>query len=73
MSSDKELVEVRDPDGTGWIGARFVEIAEPIHVNDPGANKGGYEADQYRVEYLEGDREGTTGLHTIGEIRRPAG
>jgi hypothetical protein len=74
MSIDGEVVEVRDPDGAGWIAAKFLEIAAPMHVDDPAANDGtGYEADRYRVQYLEGRREGTTGLHTIGEIRRPSG
>ena len=74
MSTDDELVEVRNPDGPGWIAAKFLEIAEPLHVDDPAANGGeGYEADQYRVQYLEGDREGAIGLHTIGEIRRTPG
>jgi hypothetical protein len=71
MPTDDDLVEVKDPDGSGWIAARFVEVDEPVHVDHPGAGGGEkYEADQYRVMYLQGHRQGTTGLHTIDEIRR---
>jgi hypothetical protein len=73
MATEDERVEVRDPNGSGWIAAKFLEIAEPMHIDEPRADGGrGYEADQYRVIYLEGGRRGTIGLHTISEIRRPS-
>ena len=51
-----------------------MEVAEgqPRHIDNPGVNDGkGYDADQFWVQYLEGDLEGTTGLHIMAEIRRP--
>jgi hypothetical protein len=74
MFSAGERVQVKDPDGPGWIAAEFHEVAEgqPRHVDHPGINDGrGYDPDQFWVTYLEGDRRGTTGLHTMVEIRPP--
>jgi hypothetical protein len=73
LSTEGEPIEVKDPDGQGWIAAKFVGIAEgePRHIDHLGVNGGeGYDADQYRVMYLEGDRDGTFGLHVLSEIRR---
>jgi hypothetical protein len=76
MFHDGDRVEVRNRDGPGWIAAAFVGVAigEPRHIDHPGINAGrGYEADQMRVMYLEGEREGSFGLHISSEIRRPGG
>jgi hypothetical protein len=73
MFARGERVEVRDHDGRGWISAEFVGVAvgEPRHIDHAGINEGvGYDVDQFRVMYLEGDRDGMFGLHIISEIRR---
>lgn len=75
MFDEGEHVEVRDPDGTGWVAAKFGYLADdhpPRHVDHPGINEGrGYDEPQYWVVYQEGDRDGTPGLHILSEIRRP--
>ncbi len=76
MFTEGERVEVRDPNGPGWIAAKFLEVAEgrPRHIDNPGVNDGkGYYIDQFWVQYLEGDLDGTTGLHIMVEIRQPQG
>lgn len=75
MYTDGQLVKVKNPDGPGWIAAKYCEVAEdqPEHIDHPGVNDGkGYEVDQAWVIYQEGGREGTTGLHPINEEIRPA-
>lgn len=73
MFSKGDRVEVTDPaDESRWIAAKFIGVAvgEPRHIEHEGVNEGrGYDADQFRVMYLEGDRDGTLGLHIMSEIR----
>lgn len=75
MYHEGQPVEVKNPDGPGWIRAKFCEVAEhrPKHIEHPGVNRGeGYMSDQAWVIYKQGDRDGTTGLHPINEEIRPA-
>ncbi len=75
MFTQGQRVRVTNPDGPGWMGATFCEVAEnqPKRIENPGVNEGaGYLSDQAWVIYQEGDREGTTGLHPINEEIRPA-
>ena len=74
MYSEGQFVKVKDPDGGGWIAAKYCEVDEnqPRHIDNLGVNNGrGYESPQAWVIYQEGDREGTTGLHPINEEIRP--
>jgi hypothetical protein len=45
-------------DGSNWVAATFLEVAEdqPRHIDNRGVNEGdGYYADQFWVQYEEGD------------------
>lgn len=74
MFTEGDHVEVTRDGGSNWIAAKFLEVDQdqPRHIDNPGVNDGkGYDADQFWVQYLEGDLEATTGLHIMAEIRRP--
>lgn len=76
MFTEGQLVKVENPHGTGWITAKFAEVA-PDHptwieqrgVNPEGDPPGGYWRDQAWVIYQEGDLVGTSGLHRVDKIR----
>lgn len=78
--AEGQRVQVKNPDGPGWIVAKYGEAApdQPKWIANPGVNPGvegggGYWVDQAWVVYQEGDREGTSGLHPINKEIRPEG
>ena len=70
--AEGERVEANHPE-RGWVAAKIVGVAEETtHIDLPGVNEGeGYEENQYRVMYLEGDLDGTFGSHRGRELRSP--
>jgi len=75
MYEPGQMVKVKDPQRTGWLRAKFGEVAvdQPKHIDHPGLNAGaGYDVDQAWVTYEDGELAGTSGLHPINEEIRPA-
>jgi hypothetical protein len=65
-----QRIWVLDPD-EGWVAAVYLGVGDPEEIEDARVVGGKRKRDRAWVQYEEGEREGTTGLHpfTGSEMR----